>query len=214
MNAAQRPTKADITPPSAPRPDAVRLRARRSPRLIALGILLVVLGGLGAAALYLSTADYRPVVVMAKSVARGTVVRRADLTVVDVPSSLGVKGLEASDLPSLVGQQALSDLPEGTFLTKKLVGEDPVPEGQSVVGLRLALGRIPTSPMPVGTPVRLVGLAEGSTDSTDAVVASQPSLLDDGASYSLDVLVDGAAAELVARLSAADALAVVVLAGA
>lgn len=48
----QRPTKPDLTPPAAPRPEAVQLRARRSPRLIALGVLLVALGGLGAAYLF------------------------------------------------------------------------------------------------------------------------------------------------------------------
>jgi len=40
----------DVTEPSATRPEGVQLRARRSPRLIALGVLLIVLGALGAAA--------------------------------------------------------------------------------------------------------------------------------------------------------------------
>lgn len=211
MDNSHRPRKADITPPSAPRPDGVKLRARRSPKLIALGVLLVVLGGLGAAALYLSTADYRPVVVMAKSVQRGDVIQRADLTVVEVPSTLGVKGLGASDLTGIVGQQALSDLPEGAFPSRSLVGDDPLPDGQSIVGLRLPLGRVPTSSMPPGTPVRLVSLAEGAEAQADAVVATGPQLLDDGASYALDVQVPDAAAELVARLSATDQLAVIVV---
>ena len=34
----------DVTEPSATRPEGVQLRARRNPRLIALGVLLIVLG--------------------------------------------------------------------------------------------------------------------------------------------------------------------------
>ena len=39
----------DVTEPSTTRPEGVQLRARRNPRLIALGVLLIVLGALGTA---------------------------------------------------------------------------------------------------------------------------------------------------------------------
>ena len=94
------------------------------------------------------------------------------------------------------------------------MGEDPLPTGQALIGLRLPLGKLPTADMPPGTTVRLVGLVEGTEVSADAVVASTPVLLDDGASYSLDVRVADARADQVARLSAADLVAVVVVRGA
>ncbi|MCG6567607.1 SAF domain-containing protein [Tessaracoccus sp. ZS01] len=205
-----RPTKPDLTPPSAPRPEAVQLRARRSPKLIALGVLLVTLGGIGAALLYTMNADQRAVVAMAVDVARGDVVDRDDLMVLEVPGSLAVAAEGAESLESLVGQVARTDLPQGSFPLRRHVGEEPLPAGQTLVGLRLALGKLPASDLPPGTTVRLVGLLDGADTAVDALVATRPQLLDDGASYALDVQVADGEADTVARLSAADQVALVV----
>lgn len=211
MHKPHKPTKADTTPPAAPRPDAVQLRARRSPRLIALGVLLVVLGGLGAAALFGLNTDQHAVVVMSGDVARGQALGRGDLTVLEVPRSIAQDAMPADQLPSLVGQHALVDLPQGAFPLARHVGADPLPDGESLVGLRLPLGKLPASPMPPGTVLRVVGLEEGSQSVFDAVVASSPELLDDGVSYALDVRVAAEQAADVARLSAAEQVAVVVV---
>lgn len=213
MHNQERPPKPDLTPPTAPRPEAVQLRARRSPKLVALGVLLVVLGGIGAAALYTMNADQRAVVVMATDVARGDLVSRDHLAVLEVPAAVGVEGLAAEEMEALVGQRARTDLPEGSFPLARHVGEDPLPDGRSLVGLRLSLGKLPTTDLPPGTTVRLVGLLEGEETAVDAVVASRPRLLDDGASYSLDVQVADGEADAVARLSAGDLLALVVVTG-
>lgn len=82
------------------------------------------------------------------------------------------------------------------------------------MGLRLALGKIPTGELPPGTAVRLVGLLEGTEHTVEAVIATRPALLDDGASYSLDVQVADDQADAVARLSAQDQVALIVIAGA
>lgn len=214
MHDQKRPSTPETAPPAAARPAAVQLRARRSPKLIALGALLVAVGGLGAAALYSMNADHRAVVVMAADVRRGDAIERDDLTVLEIPESLTVEALGAAELPGLVGQRSLTDLPQGSFPLARHVGEDPLPTGQALIGLRLPLGKLPTADMPPGTTVRLVGLVEGTEVSADAVVASTPVLLDDGASYSLDVRVADARADQVARLSAADLVAVVVVRGA
>lgn len=214
MHDQKRPSKPENPAPAAPRPAAVQLRGRRSPRLIALGTLLVAVGGLGAAALYSMNADHRAVVVMAADVRRGDAIERDDLAVLEVPESLAVEALGAAELPGLVGRHSLTDLPQGAFPLARHVGEDPLPTGQALIGLRLPLGKLPTTDMPPGTTVRLVGLLEGTEVAADAVVASSPVLLDDGASYSLDVRVAEARADEVARLSAADLVAVVVVRGA
>ena len=214
MHDQKRPSKPESPAPAAPRPAAVQLRGRRSPRLIALGTLLVAVGGLGAAALYSMNADHRAVVVMAADVRRGDAIERDDLAVLEVPESLAVEALGAAELPGLVGRHSLTDLPQGAVPLARHVGEDPLPTGQALIGLRLPLGKLPTADMPPGTTVRLVGLLEGTEVAADAVVASSPVLLDDGASYSLDVRVADARADEVARLSAADLVAVVVVRGA
>lgn len=211
MHNHERPVKPDLTPPTAPRPEAVQLRARRSPKMVALGVLLVVLGGIGAALLYTMNADQRAVVVMATDVPRGETVAREHLAVLEVPATLGVEAVAAEELNAFVGQQARTDLPQGSFPLTRHVGEDPLPAGQSLVGLRLPLGKLPTSDLPPGTTVRLVGLVEGAETAVDAVVATRPTLLDDGASFSLDVQVPDGEADAVARLSAGDQVALVVV---
>ena len=80
------------------------------------------------------------------------------------------------------------------------------------MGLRLPLGKLPTSDLPPGTTVRLVGLIEGAEAAVDAVIATRPVLLDDGVSYSFDVQVADGEADTVARLSAGDQVAMIVVA--
>ncbi len=213
MHKPQRPTKPDLTPPTTPRPETVQLRARRSPRLIALGLLLVAGGGIGVAALVGSGDDVVPLVVMAADVRRGDVIGDGDLTVIELPASSGVQGMPAADLPSLVGERALMDLPKGAFPLARHVGAEPLPAGQTLVGLRLPIGKLPATELPPGTAVRVVGVGDGTQTTVDAVVARAPSLLDDGTSFALDVRVADAEADLVARLAAGDQVALVLVGG-
>lgn len=213
MHKPQRPTKPDLTPPTTPRPETVQLRARRSPRLIALGLLLVAGGGIGAAALVGSGDDVVPLVVMAADVRRGDVIGDGDLTVIELPASSGVQGMPAADLPSLVGERALMDLPKGAFPLARHVGAESLPAGQTLVGLRLPIGKLPATELPPGTAVRVVGVGDGTQTTVDAVVARAPSLLDDGTSFALDVRVADAEADLVARLAAGDQVALVLVGG-
>lgn len=204
-------SESPVSVPSVPRPAGVQLRARRNPALIALGALLVAGGGLGAAALFATNADQRAVVVMADDVRRGDVIERVDLSVLEIPGALTVEALDAAELPGLVGQHTLTDLPKGAFPLARNVGVDPLPDGQTLVGLRLEIGKLPTTDMPPGTVVRLVSLAEGDDSATEALVASRAVLLDDGVTYTLDVRVASGDAQAVARLAAADLLALVVV---
>lgn len=203
------PTKADITPPPAPRPDAVQLRARRSPRLIALGVLAVTLGGLGATALYTMNTDNRSVVVMARDVVRGDEIQTSDLAVISVPRGLQVDTSGAEEMDQLLGRTARSDLPAGSFPVPRHVGEDPIPPGHSLVGIRLTSGRLPTAALPPGTRIQLISLAEGDDRVVDAVVAASPRALEDGSGQLLDVTVPEAFAPVVATLAATDQLVLI-----
>lgn len=203
------PTRADITPPPSPRPDAVHLRARRNPRLIALGVLAIVLGALGAAALYSLNTDLIDVVVVTRDVVRGDVLEATDLAVVGMPGSLQMDMSPAQDLESMVGQRALSDLPAGSFPLTRHVGEEPVPQGESLIGIRLTAGRLPSAPLPPGTRVQLVSLAEDDDTVVDALMASSPVLLDDGSGHLLDVTVGNDMAADIATLAATDQLVLI-----
>lgn len=203
------PTRADITPPPAPRPDAVHLRARRSPRLIALGVVAIVLGALGAATLYSVNTNLISVVVVTRDVVRGDVIQATDLSVADMPAGLQVDMSPASDLENMVGQRALSDLPAGSFPLERHLGEEPVPPGQSLVGIRLTAGRLPTTALPPGTRVQLISLAADDDTVVDALMASSPFLLDDGSGHLLDVTVSDDFAAAVASLAATDQLVLI-----
>lgn len=205
----QQPIKPDITPPPSPRPDAVHLRARRSPRLIALGVLAVVLGALGAATLYSLNTNLINVVVVERDVMRGDTLDVADLTVAEVPASLQVDTTPAENLEKMLGQRALTDLPAGSFPLDRHVGEEPVPPGQSLVGIRLSAGRLPSASLPPGTRIQLISLAEDDDSVVDAVMASTPILLEDGSSQLLDVTVPHQTAAAIAKLAATDQLVLI-----
>lgn len=203
------PTKADITPPAAPRPDAVQLRARRSPRLIALGVLAIVLGALGAAALYSMNTDLVSVVVMARDVTRGNEIQSTDLAVVRMPATLQVEMSDADELDQMVGRTARNDLPAGAFPLPRHLGRDPIPANHFLVGIRLSSGRLPSAELPPGTRVQLISLLEGDDTVVNAVVASSPIMLDDGSGHLLDVTVPDDAAAGVATLAATDQLVLI-----
>ena len=208
MLTTQRPTKPDAAP-DTPRPAAVQLRARRSPKLIALGVLLVTLGGLAAAFLFSLNSEQRPVLVMERDVRRSAVIAPEDLAVIEVPGGLQLEALPPESRPDIVGQQALSDLPRGSFPQAHHVGADPLPEGQSLVGLRLPHGRLPATELFSGTVVSLVSLADGDDSAIAGVLSSPPVALEDG-TFSVDVLVADVDAARAAKLGATDLLALMV----
>ncbi|WP_296137338.1 SAF domain-containing protein [uncultured Tessaracoccus sp.] len=198
------------------RPEAVQLRARRSPKLVVAGVLAVVLGALGFAQLHTATTNHRGVVSVAEPIARGALVEEGNLRVVQVPQGFPVEGLPEARIDEIVGRTALTDLPVGSFPEAAHVGDNPLPKGQALVGLRLSHGQLPLSALPAGTQVRLVGTEAAQSDAPAdeglaAVVAVAPVLLDDGVTYTLDVRVPQASADAVARLAARGELALVAL---
>ena len=173
-------------------------------------MLLVVLGALASAFLYSMNADFRSVVVMAGDVRHGDMIESTDLALVDVPGSFGIDTLPAAELGSLVGLTALSDLPKGSFPLPGHFGSDPLPNGESLVGLKLPAGRLPASGLFVGVPVRLIATGEEPVPPVDGIVAALPRELQDG-THVVDVRVSVEFAEPLARLAANDLVALVLL---
>ena len=223
MTITQRRLRGGVEQPGEPgsgerfgsRPADVRLRARRSPRLIAVGILLACLGGLGGAALLSSSTHTSSVVVMARSVARGDTVRATDLGVVTIGPVPGVLTIPSAQLSQLVGRSARVDLPEGSLPGPAAIGELTVPADYSQLGLKLEAGHVPVSDLPPGTAVRLVPVSATASDPApdgnpiSAVVVTSPQSSESGGSVVLDVAVRADQAVTVARLAARGQLAVV-----
>lgn len=196
------------------RPAAVQLRARRSPRLILLGILCACLGALVMGWAWSSQADTQSVVLVTRDIPRGEVIGSGDLTTTTLTGASGVSVVPAAEASGLVGQHALTDLQAGGLLGPGTIGVQAVPAGSAQLGLRLTAGRLPSAPLPPGSPVNLIAVPSG-TDAEAApgaefaaTVVSTPQATADGA-WVFDVQVDETVAARVAVLAAQDRLAVV-----
>lgn len=201
------------------RPGQVQLRARRNPRLIAVGVLCACVGGLGGAMAYQQAGQSHAVIVVQQPVARGEVIGADDLGVTSIGSAPGVSTVPSGRLAELVGQQALVDLPRGSVLGESSVGTVTLPVGQAQLGLKVGAGRLPGGELPAGTRVLLVSVPSGNAAQAaggseprvqiEAHVVTAPKLLPDGQSWTLDVAVPESAAADVAVLSATDRVVVV-----
>lgn len=210
--------------------DRTPLRPRRNRRWIAAGAAVICLGGAGSAMVYTDVAGAQPVVRLNRTVYRGETLAAADVSIVKVKISDGIDCVPGRQVDQVIGQTAIIDLPNGSLMVPGSVGAPEIPAGSVRIGLKLAAGRLPVSPMPSGTPILLVPLAEvglgpaagtalsqtlvdTGTAAIAATVATAPTQLTDG-SWVLDVALPIGAGETAARLAAADLLVIVRRAGA
>lgn len=196
-------------------PVGVQLRARRSARLVIIGILFACLGSLTMAWAWTATQDSQTVVLMAKDVARGARVEASDLATTTLGRADGVAVLPADQASQIVGQYAWVDLPAGSLPGAGSVGAQVVPAGTAHVGLRLGAGRLPSQPLPAGARVTLVAVPSAMDNDRnpgaqfEAIVVAAPRATSDGASWLLDVQVNDGSAAAVAALAAAERVSVV-----
>ncbi|QDP94719.1 hypothetical protein FOE78_01225 [Microlunatus elymi] len=164
-------------------PVGPRVRTRRNPRWIALGIVAICLGALASFFLYSQLSESHQVVAIRHTVTRGTTIGADDLAVVSVGDIGGAQAVPADRLPSLVGQVAAYDLVAGSLLPADATTDNlPPAKSKSVVGIRVAIGRAPSGFLTPGSPIRLVVLpasaaGAGSADSDAAappVATAQP----------------------------------------
>ena len=135
---AQRARTAAISPPKPARP-AVRRRWTR----IGAGVTLTVFGAWVAAALYLSAGHRTEVVVLANSVKRFETIERSDLRISRISTDAEVTALSGSQLDSLVGRVAASDLSSGSLLTDGALlptGEKLLKSDEAIAGVLLGPG--------------------------------------------------------------------------
>jgi hypothetical protein len=205
--------------PSTPEPP--RIPGRRNPRWIALGIVALCLGALLSYVIYTRVATETAVVMMARTVYRGTSIQAADLTVARISGESVTHSVPASRLTTLVGGKAVYDLPQGAIVTPGAIDDIVVPaSGRAVVGVKLATGRAPAALLVPASPVRLVALPAATSNDPGAasdklagktwngiVLDQTPGA--DGASIVINVDVPAEQAPTVALLSAQDRLVVV-----
>ncbi|WP_042380924.1 SAF domain-containing protein [Streptacidiphilus melanogenes] len=160
LTAGQRPTAA---PARAPQ------RRKRRPAVLALGVALVAAGGLGGAALYLTTGQRVPVLALTHDVPAGQPLTAADLTEVRISLDPALHPLSADS--HVLNMRATTDLKAGQLLTAEDLTNDPlVQTGQEVLGVDAKPAQLPASGLTAGTWVVLVYTpsAEGNGTGTGA----------------------------------------------
>ncbi|MFA9430967.1 SAF domain-containing protein [Egicoccus sp. AB-alg2] len=157
------------TPPAAktrqPRGRAPDLRLdppagqARRPKLswVALGLAVVLAGGLFGAVTLARVADRAPVLALAMPIERGETLTDDHLRVVDVAADEQLPLVTADDRLQLVGLTATGPLPAGSLVTREQFSDGPqVADGFSVVGLALQPGEYPIAALTPGDRVEVV----------------------------------------------------------
>ena len=185
---------------------------RRSPMMMVSGVLLIVIGMLISAAIYINLNKTQAVLAIVSEVGRGQQITRADLATVQVGFDPMLKPIPASEIDSIVGKYATKDLVVGTFITYQSYGDRVSPAvGESEVGVALTAGEYPDDDLEPGNKVKLVTIPEvgdpelptGGIDGTIATIRTS------GNSLIVSVLVSDENAPKVAALSAANRLALI-----
>jgi len=221
---APAPSAADtrLAPPPLALEDLLPLtppKLRRRPWLIALGLLLIVISAIVSWYVVTMVKDTVQVVAALKSIPRGSVIERSDLTTAEIRPDPLLRTIPAAELDRLVGQQAAADISAGVLVAPEAVtAQLPPAVGQAVVGVALGVDQMPATRPRHGQPVTLVttpgqgDTAGGQADSAATppeVAATVLDYSDDEVSGVLviDVLVPKEQAATVASLAAQNRLA-------
>jgi hypothetical protein len=214
---ARKQTRASaVESPATPQPP--RMPGRRNPKWIALGIVALCLGGLLSYMIYARVASEIAVVAAVHTVYRGEAIEQGDLTTITLRGGSLPQTVPGTRLGDLVGKRAAFDLIEGSVVPSTAVVEQAIPaEGRAIVGVKLALGRAPSSLLLPSSLVRLIALPTAADSSTSdklagsifigRVIDQSPGA--DGTSVLINVDVEAGAAPTVAMLAAQDRIAIV-----
>lgn len=169
MSLATRNGTGSVDAPVSP-PKVVRQRRVR-PGLLGLAVLLIALGGLGAAFAVTSVRATGGYLAVARPVKVGQEISTADLSTVQVAGGQGLRPVPAGRLDEVVGKRAAVALVPGTLLTLGQVTDDPLlGPGQQQIALGLKTAQVPARELHPGDKVLLVSTPDRSstTGDTDA----------------------------------------------
>ena len=140
-------------------------RLRRRPAVIGAGLALVAFGGLTAAWFATAAQTSTEVVVAAEPLLRGQTITFDQLSTADVSGLSPTAVTPADQLGSLVGKTAVMDVPAGAPVPGSALSDAAVPAaGESVVGILLAPGQVPTVDLTPGSHVRVVATPRSQDD--------------------------------------------------
>ncbi|SCE66692.1 SAF domain-containing protein [Micromonospora viridifaciens] len=142
---------APVTPPRVVRQRRVR------PGLLGLAVLLIALGGLGAAFAVTSVRSTGSYLAVARPVEVGQQLSAGDLVAVRVSGGQGLRPVPTSQLKEVVGLRAAVRLTPGTLLTAAQLTDAPLlGPGQQQIALGLKPSQVPARTLHPGDKVLLI----------------------------------------------------------
>ncbi|MEU4527023.1 SAF domain-containing protein [Micromonospora ureilytica] len=172
MSLATRNGTGSVDAPVNP-PTVVRQRRVR-PGLLGLAVLLIALGGLGAAFAVTSVRATGSYLAVARPVEVGREISAADLVTVQVAGGQGLRPVPAGRLDEVVGKRAAVALLPGTLLTLGQVTDDPLlGPGQQQIALGLETAQVPARELHPGDKVLLVSTPDDNADGDAAAAGTR-----------------------------------------
>jgi hypothetical protein len=145
------------------------IKTRRRPALVALGVALAILGGLGSFYYASSLSDTVTVLTTKADIARGAEITAADLTTLEITGGQDTSAFTPAQSDQVVGTIASVDLPIGTLVSANNTGKGlAIEDGQSIVGVALGVAQMPTFALAAGDTVRIIDtpVAQGEPPAT------------------------------------------------
>ncbi|MGC4792487.1 SAF domain-containing protein [Micromonospora saelicesensis] len=172
MSLATRNGTPSVDAPVNP-PTVVRQRRVR-PGLLGLAVLLIALGGLGAAFAVTSVRATGSYLAVARPVEVGREISAADLVTVQVAGGQGLRPVPAARLDEVVGKRAAVALLPGTLLTLGQVTDDPLlGPGQQQIAIGLKTAQVPARELHPGDKVLLVSTPDTDADADTAAAGTR-----------------------------------------
>jgi len=130
---------------------------RRRPKLIAVGVALIALGGAVSAYIFTAGSNAVSVVAISDNVQRGQQITDADLTTANITPDPALHTVPSSQRASLVGKRAAVDLSAGSILTPADTTTALIPGPTlALVGVAVTAAQLPAQPLVAGDTVRVV----------------------------------------------------------
>ncbi|WBB82447.1 SAF domain-containing protein [Micromonospora sp. WMMD882] len=135
------------------------------PGLLGLAVLLIALGGLGAAFAVTSVRATGTYLAIARPVAVGAELSRDDLMSVQVAGGQGLKPIDVDRIDEMLGKRAAVTLTPGTLLTEAQLTDEPMlGSGQQQLALGVKPYGVPSRKLRPGDKVQLMSMPAKTTD--------------------------------------------------
>jgi hypothetical protein len=142
---------------------------RRSPAMVSIGVILVVLGALGAWRFVgVAAGGTHPYLAVFRPVPIGAPITADDLQVVKITSAAGLNPIPADEEREVIGKHAKIPLVAGSLLTPDQLTDAGAPgAGQVLVGLQLKPNQRPSRTLQPGEKVTLIETPDPSATNVD-----------------------------------------------